>query len=71
MNDIGKHTGLIYILIFIGFVKKTGLYISLGIVTETGIAHIHHQNTNISIIKLVITTIITVMFCIIHLIYLL
>ena len=46
MNNIGKHTGQMHILIFIDFFKKTGLHISLGIVTETGITYLSpkHQH---------------------------
>ena len=61
MTGPGKQTGQIHTLILIDNIKKKGLLISLDIVTRTDITHIHHQNTNISITKLVITTILTVM----------
>ena len=50
-----KQTGQIHTLIL----TELDL-ISLGIVTEIGITHIHHLNTNICITKIVILTIIIV-----------
>ena len=61
MTEPDKHTGQMRTLILIAYVKKKDLLINLDIVTGTGITCIFHQNTNISITKLVITTIITVM----------
>ena len=63
--------GQIHTLILIDFIKKKGLLINLDMVIGTGIICIHHQNTNISITKLVITTVITLMFNIMHIICLL
>ena len=62
MIKLGTLTGQMHMLIEISHIMKKGLLISL----ETGIIHIHHQNTNISITKLPITAIIIIMFNIIH-----
>ena len=43
MTELGTHTGQMHTLILIGYIMKKGLLISLDIVTETGITHIHHQ----------------------------
>ena len=50
---------------------EESLLINLDIVTGTGITHIHYQNTNISITKLAITTIIIVTSNVMHPIHLL
>ena len=59
-----KQTGQMHTLIL----TELDLLISLGIVTEIGVTHIHHLKSNICITKLVILTIIIVIFHVMHLI---
>ena len=71
MIELGTHTGQIHTLTIIDYIMKKGLLINLDMVTETDITHICHQNPNTSITKLTISTIITAMLNIMHLICLL
>ena len=71
MIELGTHMGQIHTLTLIDYIMKKGLLINLDMMTETGVTHIHHHNTNTSKTKQTIITIITAVFNIMHLICLL